>query len=304
VIERAIAGKRGCQVRVVVADKKEGCSEKISNLLTAVADAPPDTKVFAFADSDARVGREWLTALTAPLEEEGVGAVTGYRWHVSERFGFWAGLLAAWNGAIATTLGDHRRNFVWGGSAAINKDTFDRIGVAGRWAHAASDDYALTRAVQDACLYVRFQPRCLVATYENPRLSELLEFTTRQVTITRVYRPRVWWAGFISHLLFVAGSFVGVAAAVLRPNSWIPIFVGAIYLLGSLKGLLRLLAATEALPDERRRLVRFWWMYCLLWPLVSVLFIYNFALSAFTRCITWRGVRYELRSPTETIILE
>ncbi|HEU4388742.1 MAG TPA: hypothetical protein VFV34_13150, partial [Blastocatellia bacterium] len=174
--------------------------------------------------------------------------------------------------------------------------------VAGRWSRAASDDYTLTKAVQDAGLYVRFQPRCLVASFEDVGLPDLLEFTTRQVIITRVYRPNVWRAGLISHSLFVVGFFGGVAATLAELNPWIAISVGTVYLLGSLKGLLRMLAASEALPHVRRQILGIWWMYCLFWPLVSLLFAYNFTLSSVTRTICWRGVRYELRSPTETVV--
>ena len=302
-IEHAIKQNPSCPSQLVVASKSDTCSEKISNLLSAIAEAPAQTEVFAFADSDARVRPDWLASLIGPLSERNVGAVTGYRWYVPEKLGLWPALLAAWNGAIATTLGDHRRNFAWGGSTAITKATFDRIGVAGRWTRAASDDYALTKAVQDAGLYVRFQPRCLVPSFEDASLADLLEFTTRQVIITRVYRPKVWWVGLIMHSLFVFGFFGGIAMTLAERNLRTSIAAGVIYVLGSLKGVLRMLAVSEALPDLKGRIIRFWWMFCLLWPLVSLVFLYNFALSTMTRRITWRGVRYELRSPAETIIL-
>jgi hypothetical protein len=63
------------------------------------------------------------------------------------------------------------------------------------------------------------------------------------------------------------------------------------------------MAAREALPQASREIIRIWWMYCLLWPLVSLLFLYNFWRSATTRRIRWRGVYYELRSPTDTIVV-
>jgi hypothetical protein len=39
-----------------------------------------------------------------------------------------------------------------------------------------------------------------------------------------------------------------------------------------------------------------------LWPVASLLFLYN-ALAAISRRIKWRGITYELKSPTETVIL-
>jgi cellulose synthase/poly-beta-1,6-N-acetylglucosamine synthase-like glycosyltransferase len=218
-------------------------------------------------------------------------------------------LLSSWNGSVATTLGDHGRNFAWGGSTAIRRDLFDQIGVVQRWQRAVSDDYALTRAVQEAGLLIRFVPRCLVETREDTRLSSLIEFTTRQVIITRVYRPRIWWTGLLSHTLFVAlffGGLVWLGVSLAGGNGLdvsFSMMLGAIYALGSAKGALRLLAARAALPHARRDLARLWWMFCLLWPLVSLLFLYNFIKSATTRRITWRGVCYELRSSTDTVVV-
>ena len=322
VIERLIEYHEGRRARLVVARPASGRGEKVNNLLAALDHVRPESEALCFVDSDARVGAGWLRALVAPLEDEKTGAATGYRWYLpqhrfrhfsqqaaeTERGGFRAALLSAWNGSIATTLGDHGRNFAWGGSTAILRKTFARIDVRARWENAVSDDYALTKAVRDAGLGIRFVPRCLVAARENPSLASLLEFTTRQIIITRVYNPSLWWTGIISHALFCSVFFGGVAFITARAISGSPatgtaLMIGTIYALGSLKGWLRLIAAREALAHAREEITRLWWMLCFLWPLVSLLFLYNFAKSATTRRITWRGVTYEMRSPDSTIII-
>ncbi|MGH9829120.1 MAG: glycosyltransferase, partial [Blastocatellia bacterium] len=205
VIEKAIAQHPGTQSKLILAGSSPGRSQKINNLLAALEVAKDrrtqgNKRVFVFFDSDARPRQDWLRSLVGPLTDPEVGAATGYRWYLPaldkspdrNRGGFWPALLSAWNGTVATTLGDHGRNFAWGGSTAILEETFDRIGVAERWKTAASDDYALTAAVQQAGLKIRFVPRCLLVTREHASLRSLLEFTTRQIIITRVYRPRVW----------------------------------------------------------------------------------------------------------------
>jgi GT2 family glycosyltransferase len=302
--------------RLVVAATASGRSEKINNLLRALdyLDVRPDdhlasaAEAIIFVDSDARVQKDWLRSLVAPLADASVGAATGYRWYLPSRDGFWAAMLSAWNGSIATTLGDHRRNFAWGGSTAILRDTFDRLDVRAAWEGAASDDYALTRAVERAGLRIEFVPRCLVISRENVRPAGLLEFTTRQIIITRVYRPEAWWLGIVTYTLFVLTFCGGVAAVAAKAMTGgfllAPVLVLlAIYVLGSLKGALRLMAAREALPQASGEITRLWWMFCLLWPVVSLLFFYNFWKSATTRRISWRGVYYELRSPTDTLVV-
>jgi ceramide glucosyltransferase len=244
-----------------------------------------------------------------PLALPRVGAATGYRWYLPETGGFWSAVLSSWNGSVATTLGDHDHNFAWGGATAILRGTFERIGVRARWAGAVSDDYALTRAVTDAGLSISFVPRCLMPTREDASLASLLEFTTRQVTITRVYRPKVWWIGFISHALFVTAFFGGIVTASAiafsgRDMSLAVVMLGLIYLFGSIKGAIRMSSAADALPEVAGEVARLWWMFCLLWPLVSLVFLYNFIRSAATRRINWRGVVYEMKSPTETVIIE
>jgi hypothetical protein len=77
-----------------------------------------------------------------------------------------------------------------------------------------------------------------------------------------------------------------------------------IYSLGSLKGWLRLRAVRLMLPEAAADLRRMRPVYYFLWPVVSLLFLYDFAASAFTRKITWRGVKYEMRSRTETVVLD
>ncbi|MCI0490196.1 MAG: glycosyltransferase [Blastocatellia bacterium] len=318
VIERATARHPDRSARLIVAEQGEGRSEKVNNLLRALDHISPDSKVLVFVDSDARVGPLRLRALVSalsdgrkddsfPQKEDSfpqAGAATGYRWYLPERGGFWSAMLSAWNGSVATMLGDHKNNFAWGGSTAITREAFERFNVAARWERAVSDDYALTRAVQDGGSHIKFVPRCLSVTREDPTFGEMMEFTTRQIIITRVYRPKVWWMGMISHLFFNATFWGGIIFVSLGGNEiTLPLtMLSAIYVLGSMKGALRMAAAMDAIATARREILKLWWAYCFLWPLVSLLFLYNFIKSATTRRITWRGVRYEMRSPTETIV--
>jgi ceramide glucosyltransferase len=309
VIERVMLEHPHRPARLVVAGRSHGRSEKVNNLLCALDQINSESEVLVFADSDVRVHPDWLGALLAPLASQEVGATTGYRLLLPEKGGFWSAVLSAWNSSVAATLGDHDRNFAWGGSTAMLRKTFNLIGVRARWSNAASDDYALTNAVRDAGLRINFVPRCLIPSYEDVRLRSLLEFTTRQVIITRVYNPRLWWLGMSSYLLFNVTFFGGIALAIYRAicgmgAGLVLVMLSAIYLLGSLSGLLKLKAAMHALSEDASRAVRLWWMFCLLWPVVSMVFLYNFLRSATTRRINWRGVCYELRSATETIVNE
>ena len=328
VIERAMSANPG-RARLILAGHHDGRSQKVNNLLRGASNISPQSQALVFVDSDARVTRDWLRALICGLADPAVGASTGYRWYIPASRRFWPTLVSAWNGSILTTLGGHGRNFAWGGSCAITRETFDRIDVAGRWQSALSDDYALTRAVHQAGLRIRFVPRCLAATREDFRLRSALEFTRRQVAITRIYRPPSWWSGMISHSLFALGFFGGCIWAIYvaitgaifgsvpperglylspgLPGDYrlmvVTVTLALIYVLGCLKAWLRLEAVGQVLPQAKSTSYWVRVIYHLLWPLVSLLFLYDFISSAAMRRIKWRGVWYEMRSPTDTVVL-
>ena len=302
VIKESLRRKPAASARLLIAGTSNQRSDKVHSLLHAIDNISKETEVIAFVDSDALVTEIWLRRLVSELLSENIGATTGYRWYLPVSGGFWSAVLSAWNGAIATTLGDHNRNFAWGGSTAIRRETFERTGIRDRWQCALSDDYTLTSAIRNAGLKIKFLPESVVISRAHCSLRELLSFTTRQVIITRVYDQTRWLTAFISHALFNVAFFGGLILLLSGAGN-LPVAgsLSLIYLLGSLKGALRLQAATELLPQARNELRKLWWMYVLLWPVVSVVFLINFLVSATTRRIVWRGVEYEMKSDRETV---
>lgn len=296
------------RARIVVAGPAERCGQKVHNLLVAVKAADPKSEVFVFVDTDARPSADWLRALVAPLADQATGATTGYRWFVPVRGNLASELRAVWNASVASALGANvRRNFCWGGSMAIRRTTFERAAVAAYWRSAASDDFAMTRALHHAGFGVRFVPACLIPSYEDCSWRGLLEFTTRQMKITRVYAPHLWRLALVGNLLFVVvffGSFVLAASCAARGASFIaPLMIGvSVFALGAAKAWLRLRAARMALATVRlsKRSV---WVHLLLWPLTSALFLANAICAAWSRRLVWRGIEYELKSPAETVII-
>lgn len=296
--------------RVVVAGAASESGQKVHNLIAAVGAADARSEVFAFVDSDARPHPDWLRALVAPLADETSGATTGYRWFIPST-NLASHLRAVWNASIASALGENTRaNFCWGGSTAIRRETFARLRMRERWRGTLSDDFALTRALQDARLPVHFVPRCLTASHEVCDARTLLEFTTRQLKITRVYAPHLWRIVLISNSLFVAIFYGGLALALSRAFSGLPYatplaLVAAIYTIGSAKAVLRLRAVALAFaPRQKVWRAATLAAHVLLWPLASALYLYNAVASARSRRIRWRGITYELKSPTETDIIQ
>lgn len=294
--------------RTVIAGEAAESGQKVHNLMAAVREADAASEVFVFVDTDARPRPEWLRSLVAPLARETVGAATGYRWFVPVRGGFASRLRAVWNASIASALGGNaEKNFCWGGSTAIRRETFERLGMMERWRGALSDDFALTRALQAEGLPVHFVPVCLTASLEDCTFKEMLEFTTRQMKITRVYASHLWKAVLLSGLIFVPVFFGGLALVAARAAlgltyAWPLGFLIFIYVLGVWKAWLRWRAVNLVLKSHRDLLGRCGFAQLFLWPLASPIFLYNSLAAIVSRRITWRGITYELRSPTETFI--
>jgi ceramide glucosyltransferase len=297
----------GPSVRVVIAGEAIDSGQKVHNLRIAAVEADPQSAVFAFVDTDARPSSRWLQSLVAPLSDESIGAATGYRWFVA-RTGFAAHLRSVWNSSIASALGAQRdKNFCWGGSTAIRRQTFERVKVVERWRGTVSDDFTLTRVLHEAALPIKFVPQCLTPSFENCSFHELIEFTSRQLRITRAYAPHLWRAVLTGSLLFVLGFFGGIALVVSHALMGLRfltplILLLVIFALGMMKSYLRLRAVRLVIADRRLRSGTTTLAHLTLWPMASLLFLCN-ALAAISRRITWRGITYELKSSTETVII-
>ncbi len=294
-------------VRVVIAGAATDSGQKVHNLRAAVGEADPQNAVFAFVDTDARPSSRWLQSLVAPLSDKSIGAATGYRWFVAPG-GIAAHLRSVWNASIASALGAQRdKNFCWGGSTAIRRKTFEQVKVADRWRGTVSDDFTMTRVLHEAALPIKFVPQCLTPSFESCSFHELIEFTTRQLKITRAYAPHLWKAVLTGSLLFGLGFFGGISliagrAAMGRSFATPLILLLVIFALGMMKSYLRLRAVRLVIGDRRLRSFTTTLAHLTLWPLASLLFLWN-ALAAISRRITWRGITYELKSSTETVII-
>jgi cellulose synthase/poly-beta-1,6-N-acetylglucosamine synthase-like glycosyltransferase len=305
---KRVAERSKTPAHVIIAGTPEGCGEKVHNLRVAIEQLPVEFEVLAFADSDGRPGRFWLRRLVAPLNDKQVGAATTMRWLVPNDNNFPTALLAAWNASIVTMLSEKGKNFCWGGGTAIRRSVFDEIHVFEEWNHSVSDDYSMTRALQHAGRSIVFVPECLTPTYVNVDFRSLLEFTNRQILITRVYSKKNWASGAVTHFLYCLTLVLGLELTLSNFFATLPAFHLAVLtfvpmLLAAIRGGLRVAAATEVLSPLRAQIVGQAWMYIVLGVFTPYLFLLNFLMSMFTRKIRWRGVTYELISPQQTRIL-
>src|SRR5271156_970876 len=278
VIERVkVASQK--PVHIVIAGPPTDCGEKVYNLQRAVEALPADKfEMLAFTDSDVRLPRSWLTKLIAPLNDGRIGATTAYRWIIPS-------------------------------GSAIRRKTFDDVNVLELWKGAVSDDFAMTYALEQSGKPIVFCPECLAATLHPWTSTELLEFTNRQILITRIYSPRRWQIGAAAHLSYSLTLLYAVYVilySMVDVNPWgqLLLLTLAIPLLAAMKGAMRTIAVSEAMPESKAKLQEWSWVSPVLAPVVPFLFSWNFIASLMTKSIRWRGIRYELVTPNMTLILK
>ena len=305
---KRVADHSKVPAHIVIAERPEGCGEKVNNLRVAIEQLPAEFEVLAFVDSDGRPGKLWLRRLVTTLNDKKVGAATTMRWLIPNGHNFATALLAVWNASIVTVLSEKGRNFCWGGGTAIRRSVFDEVRVFDEWHHSVSDDYSMTRALERAGRSIIFVPECLTPTYVDVDFRGLLEFTNRQILITKVYSKKNWASGAAMHLLYCGTLLLGLEVTLSNVLATLPAFHLVMLtflpmLLAAIRGGLRVAGATEVLPALRAHIVGQAWMYIVLGVFIPYLFLLNFAVSLFTRKIRWRGVTYELISPQQTRIL-
>jgi cellulose synthase/poly-beta-1,6-N-acetylglucosamine synthase-like glycosyltransferase len=308
-IVKRVAAQSRVKVHVLFAGPAEACGEKVNNLRVAIQQLPEEFETLVFADSDGRSGHSWLRRLISPLNDSRIGATTTMRWLIANKNNLPTLFLAAWNAPILTMLGENtRKNFCWGGGTAIRRSVFKQCGVMEEWQNSVSDDYSMTTAIHRAGYPIVFLPECLTISYVETDFNGLMEFTNRQILITRVYSSKLWTLAFVTHALFCTtilfGFFLTIGVFFSdRPAFQLASLTFLPLLLASIRSALRVTAAQQVLASERKQIQQQSWVHLTLGVLSPFLYLANFIASSVSKKITWRGITYELISPHQTQIV-
>ena len=289
VIAAAAAGRD--HVRHVVAGLTEAGSQKIHNLLAAVAAAPAEAEVYAFCDADIEPHPDLLRHLVTALLTPGVTVATGYRWLAPESASLAAQVHTVLSAHMAALAAWPTSQAVWGGTWAIRRGDWQRLAVADHWRPRLSDDLALQTLLFRHRARRVFVPRCVSPTGEAiARFPELLDWFSRQVFYTRLYTP-VSWGAAVAGILGLGAAFAGAAAELIMAVG------GSVTATGPVLAAAGLFAAALVSPllctAPRARLLTFSrrrWVA--LMPLVALVALWGAARSLIMRRVTWANVTY------------
>jgi ceramide glucosyltransferase len=274
-------------VNVVLTTPSPECSGKVAALLTGLQFAM-NAEVLVFADSDIKPDKNWLQNIITPLQDETIGATTGYRWYFPSN---WKTLLiSAWNMTSIVFMFYPSYTFAWGGSMAVRKKVFDELDITTKWKTAFSDDLVLTIAVKKAGYKIFLQPKCIVESPPETSIKSFIRWGTRQYTWVRWYYPVFWlgsFFGFIGAQVIIALGLLLLVFGYYLPG----VLLSSMLLLEILYGLLGIIILPKTMIYQKERYPSKIG-YALLTPIVFLLLAQNALASALAQQIQWAGRTY------------
>ena len=205
-----------------------GGNGKVANLENMLPAARHD--LLALADSDMRVEPDYLAAVTAPLRDPRVGAVTCLYEGVPADRGVWSRLGALHinfgflpGALVAEALGLGGGCF--GATIALRRETLARIGGFARLRDELADDYKLGEAVRALGLRVALSRYLVEARVSEPSFARLWRHELRWARTVRSIAPAGLLGSALTQPVAIAGlgllaTRFGLTACVLLAISW------------------------------------------------------------------------------------
>lgn len=285
VVQRLIQEFPSLPIDVVVNPQQHGSNCKTSNLINMLAQARHD--VLAMADSDAFVGPDYLTTVTAPLLDRSVGLVTCiYRGVPTPRI--WSRLGAMYinewymPSVLLAWLFGHQ-GYASGQTLCLRRDTLRAIGGLRAIANHLADDYRLGELIRGLGLRIVLSAYVVKGEHHEPNLDSLIRHELRWMRTIRVLRPRSF------RLMFLTFSLPLAVLGMLLMNLESSPSTGVWVLFGTAVAARLVLHFVHRLREDRTPFVDFW-----LLPVRDLLVCWVWCRSFFTSRVTWRGNEFDV----------
>jgi ceramide glucosyltransferase len=285
VVKQLAAEFPSLSIEIVINPQLHGSNRKISNLINMLPYARHD--VLAIADSDAFVGPDYLTNVTAPLLRPKVGLVTCiYRGIPTQKI--WSRLGAMYinewyvPSVLLTRLFGYQ-GYVSGQTVCLRRDTLQAIGGLQSLANHLADDYRLGELIRELGLQVVLSSYVIQGEHHEPHMDSLTRHELRWMRTIRVLRPRSFpWLfltfsfplALLGMILVSAGSSDSLSAKALF---WITVIARLA------------LHFIHRLRSDRPLLSDFW-----LLPVRDLLICWVWCQSFLTSRVVWRGREFDV----------
>ena len=284
VVNRLIQEFPHLDLTLVVSDRRIGTNLKVSNLSNLCRQAKYNTLVLA--DSDMRVGPDYLSAVVAPLEDQTVGVVTClYKGGAPD--GLWSTLGAMFinewffpSALVAAWLGPLRHAF--GATIACRRDTLASIGGFEALADYLADDYMLGRLVSRQGLRIALSSYVVENVVVEKDLQTLFFHELRWTRTFRTVRPVSYFLSFVTYGIPLSFFFL-VSSGLSR------------LAVGTFAGHLVLRYGAHVFLHRTLRLSVPWYSAWLV-PIRDVLSFILWALSFLGQSVRWNGHRFRVQA--------
>jgi ceramide glucosyltransferase len=285
VVERIVAEFPCTSIDVVVDPQLHGDNYKTSNLINMMQRARHG--ILVIADSDAVVGSDYLSAVTAPLLQPDVGLVTCiYRGVPTETI--WSRLGAMYinewfvpSVLLAWFFG--HRQYASGQTLCLRRDTLQAIGGLQAVSNHIADDYRLGELVRSVGQRIVLSGYEVEVEYHEPSATGLLRHELRWMRTLHVVRPRSFRLMFFSFAWPLA--IIGVLLACIGTSA-----IGVAWLLFAMTSVARLALYFTQRPRGSRSVFADLWLV----PARDVLLCWTWWRSFSTSSITWRGSEFNV----------
>lgn len=296
-IRRCRGERAGLRVRHVTAGPATTCSQKNTSLLAGIAAATPTTTILVFCDAGHIMPAEWLTRLVAPLVQGKADVSTAYHHVIPGDNGI------ATLGHAVTVLFLYLMYMIpflnqpWGGSTAIRRSLFERLGVAGIWERTVVDDVSLARVLRRSGLEAYPVPAATVRTpTAGQRLGDWSDWLTRQLMYLKFFFPVAWVVGGLLAFVIVGGQAALAAGLVASMAGLAPAATGGVCTLFLLWGFVPPLLVRVFHPSPGGA-----FQYIAAGYVAMVMTCWCHAQTWFSSKIRWRGVTYQVKHGGEVI---
>ncbi len=279
-------------VQVIPGATRLGENRKINTLVHLATFARYDTLVIA--DSDIRVGPEYLRRVVTPLMDPTVGIVScTYRGRPTG--GLWSelGALAIDEWFIPSVLvaqGLGSNAYCSGTTMALRRDVLERVGGFEVLAPLLADDYELGARVRElgkSCVIPYYE---VAATVNEPTLLDLVRHELRWMRTVRTVTP-------LGHALSFLTYVVPLTLLAWAASDFAPWALGLVALAVALRVTLHYVVSRPATWDPDRVAIETARLPYLVWlvPIRDVMSFVMWVMSYMSRRVTWRGTELWVR---------
>lgn len=206
IIKTVIANFPDRDLTLVVDDRTIGTNFKVSSLANMLRYAKYE--ILVIADSDMRVGPDYLETVVTAFDDPDVGAVTCL--YIGTPVGGWASVLGAmfinewFLPSVLVALSFEKLRYCFGATMAVRADALGSIGGFHALAFELADDHVLGKRLSERGYKIRLAPYIVENIVLEPDLRSLFLHELRWARTVRSVRPAGYALSFVTYALPMA----------------------------------------------------------------------------------------------------